>query len=232
MLAGAVNDRGGVSFPGRTAVLGECREALGSVLGVEEELPLLLDTVSALAGALGAEGVLWADMTGAAYCAISEYPCSRPRTFLHPVGFGTLGAALPGGLGTKCAFPDRRVAVLTGDGGFQFTLPELAVGVQEKICLPVVLWNDGGFGEIRRTRTGKGAPGSPWITGIPISGLAGAYGIPIPPRRGRRYRAALESAFESPRRPSTIEGPEGGEDITPDEKGVLIGLPPSPGKNR
>ncbi len=206
MLAGAVNDRGGVSFPGRTAILGECREALGSVLGVEEELPLLRDTVSALAGALGGEGVLWADMTGAAYCAISEYPCSRPRRFLHPVGFGTLGAALPGGLGTRCAFPDRRVAVLTGDGGFQFTLPELAVGVQEKICLPVVLWNDGGFGEIRRTQDRNGGPRIAVDHWNPdFRALAGAYGIPyFAPEGGAGIGQALESAFQVPT-PSIIE---------------------------
>jgi|LSQX01.1.fsa_nt_gb thiamine pyrophosphate-dependent acetolactate synthase large subunit-like protein len=206
MLAGAVKDRGGISCPGTSALLGECRDALGAVLGVEEDLPLLHDTVSALADALGDEGALWADMTGAAYFAISEYPCFRPRTFLHPVGFGTLGAALPGGLGTKCAFPDRRVAVLTGDGGFQFTLSELAVGVQEKICLPVLLWNDGGFGEIRRTQDRNGGPRiavDQWNPDFRV--LAQAYGIPyFAPEDGAGIGQALESAFEVPT-PSIIE---------------------------
>ncbi len=179
MLAGAVNDRGGVSFPGRTAVLGECREALGSVLAWKKSFPCCLTPSPALAGALGAEGVLWADMTGAAYCAISEYPCSPPRTFLHPVGFGTLGAALPAALGTKCAFPDRRFAVLTGDE-IPVHPSRLAWGSRRRSAFPVVLWNDGGFSaKSAETRTGRRPQDRRGSLESPISGpQAGAYGIP------------------------------------------------------
>ena len=196
MLAAAVKRRNGGSFQDK-GLLERCRESLGGVLGAEEELSLLGETVSALAASLGPDGALWADMTGAAYYAISEFPSFRPRTFLHPVGFGTLGAALPAALGTKCAFPGRRVAALAGDGGFQFTLPELAVGVQEQLCLPVILWNDGGFGEIRRSQDRKGGPRIAVDHWNPdFRSIAEAYGIPyFAARDGAGVGKALESAF-------------------------------------
>jgi 5-guanidino-2-oxopentanoate decarboxylase len=197
MLAAAVKRRNGGSFQDKQGLLERCRESLGGVLGAEEELSLLGETVSALAASLGPDGALWADMTGAAYYAISEFPSFRPRTFLHPAGFGTLGAALPAALGTKCAFPGRRVAALAGDGGFQFTLPELAVGVQEQLCLPVILWNDGGFGEIRRSQDRNGGQRIAVDHWNPdFRSIAEAYGIPyFAARDGAGVGKALESAF-------------------------------------
>jgi len=199
MLAAAVERRNGRPFQEKQALPERCRESLGAVTGAEEGLHLLGETVSALAASLESEGALWSDMTGAAYYAISEYPSCRPCTFLHPAGFGTLGAALPAALGTKCAFPDRRVAALAGDGGFQFTLPELAVGVQEQVCLPVILWNDGGFGEIRRSQDRNGGPRiavDHWNPDFRC--IAEAYGIPyFAPHDGTGIGKALESAFEA-----------------------------------
>ena len=106
--------------------------------------------IGALNRALGADGTLVADMTTIAYCALSEFRCARPRAFLHPVGFGTLGFALPAAVGVRAAQPDAAVAVLVGDGGFQFTMQEFGVAAQQGMPIPVVVWNDGGYGEIRR----------------------------------------------------------------------------------
>jgi thiamine pyrophosphate-dependent acetolactate synthase large subunit-like protein len=98
------------------------------------------------------DGLLWADMTGPAYVGISEYPVFHPRSFLHPVGFGTLGVALPAAIGSKIGSPEKAVCALAGDGGFQFTLPEIAVAADLGLTIPIVLWNDCGYGEIRRNQ--------------------------------------------------------------------------------
>ncbi|CRR28116.1 putative 2-ketoarginine decarboxylase AruI [Pseudomonas aeruginosa] len=37
-----------------------------------------------------------------------------------------------------------------GDGGLQFTLPELASAVEAKVGIVVLLWNNHGYGEIKR----------------------------------------------------------------------------------
>lgn len=132
-----------------------CREDLGVVTGLGAELDTVTDFIDALRQGLPKETCLYADMTTPAYVALSEYPVEAPNRFIHPVGFGTLGWALPAAIGAAVEKPNAPVVVLAGDGGFQFTLPELAVAVQEKIPLPIVIWNDGGFGEIRRNEEAR-----------------------------------------------------------------------------
>ena len=41
------------------------------------------------------------------------------------------------------------MVVLVGDGGFQFTIGELASAVEAKVGLIVLLWNNEGYGEIK-----------------------------------------------------------------------------------
>ncbi len=127
-----------------------CREELPEVTGIGSATTGVLDFLKALRAGLPAETRLFADMTTTAYAGLSEFSVEGPNRFIHPVGFGTLGLALPAAIGAAVLEPDVPVAVLAGDGGFQFTLPELAVAVQEKIRLPIVVCNDGGFGEISR----------------------------------------------------------------------------------
>ena len=37
---------------------------------------------------------------------------------------------------------------LAGDGGFHFTLEELSTAVEEKLGIAVIVWRNGGYGEI------------------------------------------------------------------------------------
>ena len=125
----------------------ELPETLGRSRKTVSGLKNILDGIGSV---IGSEGVLVADMAGISYCALSEYKTDCPGGFLHPAGFGTLGYALPAAIGAKIAEPEKSVAVIAGDGGFQFSLTELAVAVQEKISLPVIIWNDCCYGEIAR----------------------------------------------------------------------------------
>ncbi|MBN1333729.1 MAG: 5-guanidino-2-oxopentanoate decarboxylase [Synergistales bacterium] len=139
-------------------VIEESRAMIGQVTGIGKELPGLLRTVAALRENIASKGVLWADMTTLAYLGISEFPVSSPGLFEHPVGFGTLGAALPAAIGSLMAEPEKEVCVLAGDGGFQFTLPELAVAAELQHSLPILIWNDKGYGEIRRNQNSRKSP--------------------------------------------------------------------------
>ncbi|MBS7526366.1 5-guanidino-2-oxopentanoate decarboxylase [Fusibacter paucivorans] len=121
-----------------------------AVTGNTKTYHIAMDFIEAAESALGEDGVLVADMTTAAYIALSEYHAQTARSFLHPVGFGTLGYAMPAAIGAKVADPDQSIIALNGDGGFQFTMQELAVACTLKLPLPVVIWNNGGYGEIKR----------------------------------------------------------------------------------
>jgi acetolactate synthase-1/2/3 large subunit len=60
------------------------------------------------------------------------YHHEEPRSLITSGGLGTMGFALPAGIGAKFAKPDAEVWVIAGDGGFQMTMPELATIVQER----------------------------------------------------------------------------------------------------
>ena len=111
--------------------------------------PLAMDFMAALAAALGDDGILAADQTVMGYWCELHFPFERPRTFLYPSGSGVLGYALPAALGAKVALPDRRVAVVIGDGGFHFTGPEFGALVQNRLGVPVLVFNDNQYGVIR-----------------------------------------------------------------------------------
>ena len=90
------------------------------------------------------------DQTQPVYGSNLTYDAPQPRSFFNSsTGFGTLGFGLPAAFGAKLAAPDRPVISLIGDGGFQFTLAELASGVELGLPVPILLWNNNGYGEIK-----------------------------------------------------------------------------------
>ena len=156
-----------------------CCASLDEVTGMGEDLPAMVLLINIIRRCLPEDGSIWTDMTSPAYVGISEFSSPRARSFLHPVGFGTLGVALPGAIGSKIACPDKAVCVLAGDGGFQFTLPELAVASELRLTLPIIVWNDCGYGEIRRNQNGR-HPGKTIAVDhkcLDYTALARAYGI-------------------------------------------------------
>ncbi len=74
----------------------------------------------------------------------------QPRTLITSGGLGTMGFALPAGLGAKFACPEKEVWVIAGDGGFQMTMAELATIQQEKIKLNIAIINNGYLGMVRQ----------------------------------------------------------------------------------
>ncbi len=84
--------------------------------------------------------------------------CHRKWSFrwLHPNGYGTLGYALPAAIGAKLGTPERPVVALVGDAGLLFTVQELATAVDEGLCLPILLWNNDGLGQIRDDMIAQG----------------------------------------------------------------------------
>jgi acetolactate synthase-1/2/3 large subunit len=71
---------------------------------------------------------------------------SRPRRIAYPVGWGTLGFALPAAIGAAANGP---TLVVCGDGGIAFALGELATIRQEKLPITILLNDDGGYGMLR-----------------------------------------------------------------------------------
>jgi thiamine pyrophosphate-dependent acetolactate synthase large subunit-like protein len=112
---------------------------------LEKKHMAVLDAVRA---ALTRDGLVFSDMTQIAYTANVCFPCEVPRRWFHPLGFGTLGYAMPAAIGGRIACPDRPTIAIAGDGGFLFTVQELGTAVELGLPLPILVWNNNAFGQI------------------------------------------------------------------------------------
>jgi len=75
---------------------------------------------------------------------------NKPNTFITSGGLGTMGYGLPAAIGVKCAFPDKQVVDIAGDGSIQMNIQELATAAQYNIAVKVVLLNNGFLGMVRQ----------------------------------------------------------------------------------
>jgi thiamine pyrophosphate-dependent acetolactate synthase large subunit-like protein len=137
-----------------------------------------LDWLAALGGALPGDAIVAGDSAMCCYYgAIGGLPVRRPRSFLYPTGFGTLGYAVPAALGAKLGAPDRPVLALSGDGGLMFTVAELASAAALRLPLPVVVFVNDGYGEIRNEMEDAGfAPVGVELPAPDLPALAAALG--------------------------------------------------------
>jgi|GEM_PF-720524 len=110
-----------------------------------------------LRGALHREDVVVNDQSILNYWASAFFPVMERNTFLYPSGSGTLGYALPAAVGVACAMQaaglnlvgkQQRIVCIAGDGGFQYTLHELATLVQHNLPVKILLVNDESYGVI------------------------------------------------------------------------------------
>ncbi|MGZ6491936.1 MAG: thiamine pyrophosphate-binding protein [Actinomycetota bacterium] len=90
---------------------------------------------------------LVADMAVAGYWLAGYFAAPSPRCFAFPLGWGSLGYALPAGVGAAAS--GRRTIVVTGDAGLLYAPGELATAVQENLPLTIVVVNDEGYGMLR-----------------------------------------------------------------------------------
>ena len=76
----------------------------------------------------------------------SYFKSYEPGTFIFIDDWGSVGGALPIGLGAKLARPDRPVLCAAGDMGAMCNIGELETAVREKIPVVMVVFNDQGLG--------------------------------------------------------------------------------------
>ncbi|MFK5997717.1 MAG: 5-guanidino-2-oxopentanoate decarboxylase [Rhodobacterales bacterium] len=76
--------------------------------------------------------------------------------FNAATGFGALGYAIPAAIGAALGDASAQVVCLVGDGGAQFTLPELMVAVDENLPVLFIVWNNQGYREIETSMAAAG----------------------------------------------------------------------------
>ncbi len=73
-----------------------------------------------------------------------------PRHFISSGGLGAMGFGFPAAIGAKIGCPDKAVVCITGDGGFQMNIQELATAIYNRLPIIVILMNNGYLGMVRQ----------------------------------------------------------------------------------
>ena len=76
------------------------------------------------------------------------FRCEFPNTCLISNGFASMGIAVPGAIGAKLAFPDRKVVAVTGDAGFMMNSQEIETALRIRTPIVILIWNDSAYGLI------------------------------------------------------------------------------------
>jgi acetolactate synthase-1/2/3 large subunit len=103
----------------------------------------------------------------------------RPNSHITSGGLGTMGFAVPAAMGVVMARPGEPVWAISGDGGFQMNMQEIATMVQEGIPVKMAVFNNGYLGMVRQWQQffhGKRYSATP-IWSPDYVRLAQAYGI-------------------------------------------------------
>jgi acetolactate synthase-1/2/3 large subunit len=146
----------------------------------------------------------------------------RPNSHITSGGLGTMGFAVPAAMGVAMARPGEPVWAISGDGGFQMNMQEIATMVQEGIPVKMAVFNNGYLGMVRQWQQffhGKRYSATP-IWSPDYVRLAEAYGI-------AGYRVESLDGLEHTVRAAAVErGPALVEFVIEQEANVFPMIPP------
>jgi thiamine pyrophosphate-dependent acetolactate synthase large subunit-like protein len=108
--------------------------------------------------ALPADAIVMGDMTQIVYTGSYAMPMETEKCWYYSGTYCALGVALPMAVGAKIGAPDRPVIAVAGDGGFMFTVNELATAAEERLALPVIVWNNDALKAIVDQMDGQKVP--------------------------------------------------------------------------
>jgi acetolactate synthase I/II/III large subunit len=146
----------------------------------------------------------------------------RPNSHITSGGLGTMGFAVPAAMGVTLARPDEPVWAISGDGGFQMNMQEIATMVQERIPVKMAIFNNGYLGMVRQWQQffhGRRYSATP-IWSPDYVRLAEAYGI-----RGWRVESS-DQLMPAVREASVEPGPVLLEFMIEQEANVFPMIPP------
>ena len=72
------------------------------------------------------------------------------RQLLTSGGLGTMGYGLPAAIGAKLGNPDKTVICITGDGGVQMNVQEMATAVVLELPIIICIFNNANLGNVRQ----------------------------------------------------------------------------------
>jgi acetolactate synthase-1/2/3 large subunit len=178
--------------------------------------------LTAIRDATGGECTIVTDVGQHQMWVAKLFPYRRPNTHITSGGLGTMGFAVPAAMGVHLARPGEKVWAISGDGGFQMNMAEIATMVQEGLTVKLAVFNNGYLGMVRQWQQffhEKRYSCTP-IWSPDYVKLAEAYGIP-----GYRVQHASELA-DAVGRANAAPGPTLVEFVIEQEANVYPMIPP------
>jgi acetolactate synthase-1/2/3 large subunit len=149
-----------------------------------------------LRGMFPADGILAYDVGAHTHQIASQWRTDEPRTLLATNGWSSMGYGMPAAFAAKLVHPDRAVACVVGDGGFQMTAGELALARRLNLAVPVIVLNDGWLGLMKVKQEKRSYPLSGVFLGVPPESPAHYFGVPCRAAKSPgEFRQALDWAF-------------------------------------
>jgi acetolactate synthase I/II/III large subunit len=96
------------------------------------------------------DNVIVADVGQHQMWAAQRYRSSSPRGFITSGGLGAMGFALPAAVGVQLAKPETCVLCISGDGGFQMNIQELATVHRLGLPIKMVIVDNKYLGMVRQ----------------------------------------------------------------------------------
>lgn len=189
------------------------------MLGVKAQAAEIMETkagpqmawLRAMRDVLPEDGLFIDEFTQVGYVSRVGFPVYKPRHIVTPGYQGTLGYGYATSLGVKVAHADKSVLSINGDGGFMFTMNEIATAVHHNINLVAVVFADGAYGNVLRMQRDlhdNRVIGSEFTNPdfVKLAESFGALGLRTDTPDG--LKKALETGFAA-NRPTIIEVPVG-----------------------
>ncbi|MDC7789341.1 thiamine pyrophosphate-binding protein [Rhodoplanes sp. TEM] len=128
--------------------------------------------VTALRQAFPRDGIVLVD-SGAHRAFMGHYwEAYEPGTYVSATNLGPMGWAIPAAVGVQCARPDRRVAVVTGDGCMHMHGIEIQTAARHRLPIVYVVLNNAALGNVwLRAHTEGAVPAA--LTSLPDHDWAG-----------------------------------------------------------
>ncbi len=138
------------------------------------------DVIGILGEETNGEAFVTADVGQHQMFLAQYYPFKRFRGHVCSGGLGSMGAGLPLAMGVQIANPNEEVWSLSGDGGFQMNLPEMATLQQDNIPIKIAVLNNQYLGMVRQWQDmyHEKNYASTQLWNPDFIKLAEAYGIP------------------------------------------------------
>jgi acetolactate synthase-1/2/3 large subunit len=105
--------------------------------------------VSDISKILPSDGILALDNGMYKIWVARNFISREQNNVLLDNALATMGAGLPSGIACKILYPQKKVLVISGDGGIMMCIAELETAVRLGINLTVLILDDSGFGMIR-----------------------------------------------------------------------------------